>query len=326
MNVHWLIPGGYTAVEELSKSNMASIRMRAGLVAKYAKNLGIKFTAGDIISAHADIVVIGKIGGDCRNGRDNLWISQINEAYQLNKIIILDYTDNHLGDESSHMYEFYNRILPFCSKAVVPSAGMDDLLSNFFNEKIIVIEDPVEIKIIPPRFSNADKDFTLLWFGHGSNISFLLEYLQNDLICNDPFNLVVLTNQYGIGAMSSRQKYLSSKVELTLSEWSMENMVIFSRMCHGCIIPSGVNSLVKSGASSNRLITAFALGLPVSADLLSSYSPFSQYFHHIKASPISEFKDNLDYYYRCAEYAQENFVPMFSEDVISEKWNILFNK
>jgi len=325
MIVHWLTPGRFNAIQELSSSKMASVRMRAGLVAKHAKSMKIEFNAGDILSERTDIVVIGKIGADCENGRDNLWFEQIYKAYLANKIIILDYTDNHLDNPNSRMCNFYKKIIPFCTKSVVPSAGMVDLLMKFYGGKISVIEDPLEVQVMPPQISKPNNDFTLLWFGHGSNVSYLIEYLRNDLICDAEFNLVVLTNQYGINEMRALQESLSSKTKLILSEWSLQNMVSFSKICQGCIIPSGLKSSVKSGASSNRLITAFAMGLPVSADLLSSYSPFSQYFHNIQISPISEFRNDINYYYKCTEDAQKNIVPLFREEVISQKWSALIN-
>jgi hypothetical protein len=85
MFIHWLIPGNYKSVEDLSKSDMASIRMRAGLVGNFAHDIQIKFSAGDHINTNADVIVVGKIGGDCQNGRNNLWIRQLSEAKKQSK-------------------------------------------------------------------------------------------------------------------------------------------------------------------------------------------------------------------------------------------------
>ena len=87
-SVHWLIPGNYKSTEDLYKSNLASIRMRAGLVGKHAHDIQVEFSAGDHINTKADIVVVGKIGGDCQNGRGNLWIKQLSEAKKQSKKII----------------------------------------------------------------------------------------------------------------------------------------------------------------------------------------------------------------------------------------------
>ena len=123
MKIHWLIPGNFKNIEDLYKSNIASIRMRAGLVGKYASDFHMHFTAGDHINFNADIIVVGKIGMDCQNGRDNLWSGYLLEANKKSKKIIIDYTDNHLA-RTSPMYFFYKRILPLCDTAVVPSSYM----------------------------------------------------------------------------------------------------------------------------------------------------------------------------------------------------------
>ena len=104
MVIHWLIPGIYKVVEDLSKSNTASIRMRAGLVGMHAHDIEFKLSAGDHINTKADIVVVGKIGGDCQNGRASLWMNQISQANKQSKKIILDYTDHHLESSSSTIY------------------------------------------------------------------------------------------------------------------------------------------------------------------------------------------------------------------------------
>jgi len=134
MLIHWLIPGNYKAAEDLSKSNLASIRMRAGLVAKYASDILIEFSAGDQIDTMSDVIVVGKIGGDCQNGRANLWIRQLSEAKKQAKKIILDYTDHHLESSSAPMGVFYKNILPLIDKAVVSSTRLSQLLMQFLDK------------------------------------------------------------------------------------------------------------------------------------------------------------------------------------------------
>ena len=101
-------------------------------------------------------------------------------------------------------------------------------------------------------------------------------------------------------------------------------MINASKISHGCLIPSDVNDSIKSGASSNRLITAFALGLPVSAEVLESYAPFTDYFHDIRETPLSGFIKQLALYTKKVETAQGEVVPMFSQEVIAKKWERFF--
>ena len=324
MKIHWLIPGSYKTAEDLIKSNLASIRMRAGLVGKFAHAMQFEFSAGDQINTKADVIVVGKIGGDCLNGRENLWIKQLAEAKKQSKKIILDYTDHHLGSLSSPMGAFYKNILPIINKAVVPSTRISKLLEKKFNQEIIVIEDPVEIQTIYPIMSIPTGEMTLLWFGHATNISYLVNYLQDDFLCDADFRLFVLSNGPGLKELASHQQSLRSTIKLEFVEWSLQNMINASKISHGCLIPSDVNDPSKSGASSNRLITAFALGLPVSAEVLESYAPFTDYFHNVRETPLSAFINQLALYTKKVETAQERVVPMFSQKVIAKKWERFF--
>jgi hypothetical protein len=324
MIVHWLIPGIYRSVEDLSKSNLASIRMRAGLVASNAKNIKIQFSAGDQVNPIADIVVVGKIGGGSQNGRANLWINQISDANKKSKVIILDYTDHRLDLSASPMGIFYNNVLPFIDKSVVSSSRIAHLLAKFFSQEITVIEDPIEIKITPPKYIVPNGEVTLLWFGHATNISYLVNYLQNNFLCDEKFKLIVLSNLPGLEILAFHQQRLRSTIKIEIAEWSLQNMINASKICHGCIIPSDSNDLKKAGVSSNRLITAFALGLPVSADVLDSYAPFSDYFHDIRKTPLSVFFNQLSTYENKVEFAQQTIVPMFSQEELFNKWKNFF--
>jgi hypothetical protein len=151
-----------------------------------------------------------------------------------------------------------------------------------------------------------------------------VNYLQTNLLCDADFRLIVLSNGPGLEMLASHQQHFRSTIRLDLAEWSLQNMINASLVCHGCLIPSDLNDSRKAGASSNRLITAFALGLPVSADVLESYSPFSDYFHNIRDTPLSEFNKQLASYAKKIELAQENVVPMFSQGVLAQKWKSLF--
>ena len=325
MLIHWLIPGNYKSTEDLYKSNLASIRMRAGLVANYASDILIEFSAGDQIDTMSDVIVVGKIGGDCQNGRANLWIRQLSEAKKQAKKIILDYTDHHLESSSAPMGVFYKNILPLIDKAVVSSTRLSQLLMQFLDKEITVIEDPIEIQIMPPKNLISTNEMTLLWFGHATNTSYLVNYLQNNLLCDADFRLIVLSNGPGLEMLASHQQRFRSTISLDLAEWSLQNMINASLVSHGCLIPSDLNDSKKAGASSNRLITAFALGLPVSADVLDSYAPFADYFHNIRDTPLSEFNKQLASYAKKIEFAQDVVVPMFSQGILAQKWKSLFH-
>ena len=324
MNLHWLTPGSIKELKSLHNSNLASVRMRIGIVSENSESMKINFTAGDIAPKNTDILLIGKIGSDCKNGRDQLWTDQINLHHKSSRKVLLDYTDHHLGNYLSPMHNFYKNLIAICDKAVVPSDKMFELLSEHFSGEIQIIEDPIEIQVIPPKKINLCNDLTLLWFGHGSNISFLLEYLNNFELCDLKINLIVLSNNYGIEAIAANRDNLKSRVMIFAEQWSLNNMIKAADLAHACIIPAGIDSSSKVGASSNRLITSFGLGLPVSADNLDSYLPFSNYYHQMRTSPLSDFINNYAMYNEKIQSAQKDIVPIFAKENILKKWGKLF--
>lgn len=325
MNLHWLTPGSFRNLESLHNSNLASVRMRIGLVSENSENMKINFTAGDIAPKNTDLLVVGKIGSDCKNGRDHLWMDQIIKLRKLSRKIIMDYTDHHLGNALSHSHEFYKNLISLCDKVVVPSEKMFELLSEYFTKDIRIIEDPIEIHVIPPKKINSLNEFTLLWFGHSTNVSFLVDYLNNFKLCDSKINLIVLSNKHGIENIIANRSNLNSRVTIYTEQWSLSNMIKAAESAHACIIPAGIDSHSKMGASSNRLITAFSLGLPVSADNLDSYLPFANYYHNMRAESLSTFINNYDFYIEKVNSAQNNIVPLFTKTSILKKWEKLIN-
>lgn len=326
MWVHWLTPGNYNSPNEILFSNLASVRMRIGLVAKYVSNLNINFSAGDIVPVGVDVIVIGKIGSDCKSGREELWYKQIIEATKLSKIIILDYTDHHMGNKKSPMFNFYASVINFSDYVIVPSAGMKDNIEGYYSGSVEIIEDPIEIEINYRNQIIKPVKPKLLWFGHGSNAQYLIDYLNNGDLCDMSIDIYCLTNPYGINLISNSDAAKKNYINLIFSEWSLINMTESVKFCDACIIPSDVNSPFKSGASSNRLITAFALGLPVSASSLKSYIPYSDYYHDLNSSSLSEFIGDIEFYHDCTIRSQKNIVPNYVQWNIFLKWKNLFEK
>ena len=202
---------------------------------------------------------------------------------------------------------------------------MSALLAQFFNNEIDIIEDPIEIESIPSKSPLNHNLFSFLWFGHATNVSYLIKYLQNKTLCDVDFRMYFLSNKQGIELILSENKFFRANIDLNISEWTLQNMIDASKNSDACLIPSDPHDPRKSGVSSNRLITAFALGLPVSADLLKSYIPFSEYFHNLRERPLSEFIEQQELYVNKCLLAQKNIIGHYSNDVIAQKWSSFFN-
>ena len=88
----------------------------------------------------------------------------------------------------------------------------------------------------------------------------------------------------------------------------------------GVIIPGDTNDDRKNGVSHNRLITAFALGLPVAATRYQSYLEFDHQFVDIdNKSEFENFLQNPSLYSSRAEMAQKK-VKNYTQENIAKKW------
>jgi hypothetical protein len=102
-------------------------------------------------------------------------------------------------------------------------------------------------------------------------------------------------------------------------------MISTSKFCDLVIIPSDTKDIKKRGASSNRLITALALGLPVACDLIDSYKEFSNYFTDIRSENFFTLLDTPNIFHGQVIAAQKNIVPQFSQNIICQKWLNFFD-
>jgi hypothetical protein len=321
-HLHWLIPERFSLdLYALKKSKLASIRLRAAPSISSALQLGWKVTYGNSIVDAPSILLIGKIGANDIEVRQALWMDQIYQAKGITKII-LDYTDHHLGFDSP-MSNFYESVIKIVDGCVVPSGSMAKLLLKRFNGSINVIEDPLEISTIPPK-ENSKKPITLLWFGHSSNVDFLVHFLSTGFHVGDHIRLIALSNEAGLSHLTNSNLVSNAKIEFNLAIWSLENMVEAAKIADMCIIPSDLNNPKKVGVSSNRLITALTLGLPTAADNLLSYKEFDSYYCDLHGDNFRELLNDPSRFRQIVIQAQTDLTRRFSMSKIEEDWQTFF--
>jgi len=321
-HIHILIPGTYKTHEELNVSNLASIRLRSAIVAKYLSQHGSTVSVGEFVTEISNIILVGKIGANDIEKRTKLWLDQIQSAKNKNIKIFVDYTDHHLGFESP-MRIFYESALKLADYIITSSNYLKILLNNFYSKEIFVIPDAIEVPVLSPKISKTNN---ILWFGHASNIQYLINFIEKYTKPNDVCKLIILSNDNGLNILSNHQFQNSVGFEIELKKWSVEGLIAASKISDICIIPSDPADPRKSGASSNRLITSIALGLPTAAEMLPSYEEFSKYFFNIRSNSIfnimsdsssSEFK-------KLISEAQQKIVPKFLPEAIGQQWIELF--
>ncbi len=102
-------------------------------------------------------------------------------------------------------------------------------------------------------------------------------------------------------------------------------MIRASRLSDACIIPTNNSDPKKNGASSNRLITGLALGLPVAAGNLDSYSDFKKYYVEINSPEFDILLRDPSIFHDQVRSAQIEVIPRFSFENIKSEWLRLLN-
>lgn len=326
ISVEWLLPNTSADLEDLKKSNLASIRLRAAVCMHTLKDNDCETTFGDAQhDSTASTLIVGKLDFTSDTGRPQRWLKHISTARKRGARIVIDYTDHHLETETAADH-FYRMALIGADLVICPSTRLAHLIRPFYKGQIKVIEDPIEVPIVPPRACQQQVK-TALWIGHSTNLPYLLEFLCNDLVISEPIRLIAMTNAYPLSEKYARmldQPHLAD-LEICVVPWSLSDMVAVASISDVCWIPTGLHSKRKSGASSNRLLTALALGLPVAADELESYLPFRKYFASLRTPEFSIFMHAPDAYFEQVSEAQALIAQHYTQDAIGRQWLAALN-
>ena len=315
-SIHWLVPHKVKEPKDISLSNLASIRLRTSLF-----NLPIfseyKLSINETIDNlnNIDYLFISKFS----NKREDLitnWLEIIKNHRNNNKNIFFDYTDHHLPEESL-AGNFYRESLKTNDQIITSSQKLKNYLSADY-KNITIIEDPIEIEIQKVK---KNKDSSFLFFGHHSNLKYLFN-LINNWNYKIQSNLIIQTSEEGMNEIRNQSQYISKPHNLNIQFqlWSVGNMIKVSKNVSGVIIPGDINDDRKNGVSHNRLITAFALGLPVAATRYESYLEFEHQFVDIDDRiEFENFLKNPSLYSTRAEMAQKK-VKNYTQGNIAKKW------
>jgi len=322
MHVHILIKGAYKTLEDLQISHLASIRLRTAIIAKYLPQQGSTVSFGETIPETSNIIFVGKIGADDIKKKEKLWLNQMKSAKNKNIKIFLDYTDHHLAFESE-LRTFYESALKLTDYITAPSDHLKILLNNYFSKEIFVIPDPIEVPVLSPKISKTNG---ILWFGHATNIVYLINFLEECPASYEVFKLIVVSSDVALNFLANHKFQKKIRFKVSLQRWSLKALIEASKISDICIIPSDYNDPKKSGVSSNRLITSLALGLPTVAEIMPSYAEFSKYFFNIRSNSLIETMSNSSSsgFRKLISEAQQKIIPKFLPRAIAHQWIELF--
>lgn len=320
-SIEWLIPITSTSPQELKKSNLASIRLRAAVCIEALINNHCNAAFSDAKNAStASTLIVGKLDFTSDPARPQRWLQHIESARQRGARIVIDYTDHHL-ETGTAADLFYRTAFDSADLAICSSTRLAQLIHPYFKGPIQMIEDPIEVPIVPPVTRNQDAK-TALWVGHSTNLPYLLDFLCNELSLTVPMRLIAMTNAYPLAEKDASRlsKPHLKNLEICFVPWSLPDMVTVAALSDVCWIPAGLKSKRKSGASSNRLLTALALGLPVAADELESYLPFRKYFASLHTPEFSTMMHKPEQFFDQVIEAQIHIAQHYTQEAIGRQW------
>lgn len=320
--VQWLISSRDSNLAALASSNLASIRLRSVVSMRVALDENVTSTADREAERDTEILVVGKVDAVTDTNRPARWLSYMQQAKDRNCKIILDYTDHHI-DGKPVMRDFYLKALHLADHVTTSSPKLANNIGATWKGGVTVIEDPIEVDFIPPKTERTSQ-LTALWFGHASNLQYLFDFIQSEWRLLEPLRLIVMTNFFDQNAFDQKMKSAPKNLEMVVVPWSLQDMQTVAGICDFCIIPAGMNDARKNGVSSNRLLTALALGLPTAADNVDSYLSFSEYFTDIRSSDLEQFISHPHQQSDLVKKAQSAIAKTHTIEAIGHQWLKLF--
>ena len=315
-NIHWLVPFKTNHNQEVLNSNLASIRLRSGLFTlPIFKDYKVIFSENINNLDNLDYLFVGKIGAN-REDLVELWVDYINLFREKNTDIFFDYTDHHLGQKNL-IGDFYKKTIRSHDYIIASSNKLKSHLIASY-KKITIIEDPIEIDL---QKISRNKNSIFLFYGHPTNLNYLFNLIPT-WDNSKEYTLIIQTSEVGLKIIQEQSKFIKkpNNLNIELQYWSVENMIKASKNVSGVIIPGDINDDRKNGVSHNRLITAFALGLPIAATRYQSYLEFDHQFVDIdNKSEFENFLQNPSLYSSRVEMAQKK-VKNYTQENIAKKW------
>ncbi len=320
----WLCATPAKHLADLEQSNLASVRLRTAVGIRASNALGrFNLISDGRTSTATQVVVVGKIDYISDPERPARWLRRLRELKARGAAVMIDYTDHHLSMQTPAA-DFYRHAFPLADTILTSSLKLCEHVRRHTGQQAVVIHDPIEVPIQVPVARNNPVQ-TLLWFGHASNLPYLLDYLLARYSSNQNRRLILMTNLHPLPdhIVETLNSPNLSALDIHVIPWSVNDMITAARLSDLCIIPAGVADPRKSGASSNRLLTALALGLPTAADMLDSYIPFSNYFTDLQHVNLDRMLEKPEQFFPAIKDAQQLIANEHTLSAAQKQWQQL---
>lgn len=315
MRILWCVSGLASPLDsamEFTASSMASHRYRVGYPSLYLERLGHEngfLTLSDALPARGlpetDCAVFSKITAPGPQYFAGVRDATIRAARQLQAAgipIIVDVCDFHFfpGEPRG---ETVRELMAVADVVTCNSREMATMVKEAVPDcpRVVVVPDPVEQQRKAPssppdlsavkKLSRArallgrlagraqDAVVRLLWFGHPSNMEYLLRHLKpiSLLAQRVRCRLTLCTGDHPqlASRLAAARKEAGDVLDIRFLEWSMQTIGQALLDADMVVIPGDPSDPVKRAAGNNRLIEAIWAGRFVVANALPSYREFS---------------------------------------------------
>jgi len=196
------------------------------------------------------------------------------------------YSDN-LADQRSPIGIFYRDLISFAKVVICPSEAMLSYVRRWMkpSQHHAVIEDPLQVSRRAFQDLDVSKPGRVIWFGHSSNLPFLLRELPGLMSkCEAAagYELTVLSDPAACDKVKLLMANQSQRRPWTLRivPWQVDRQPMQLEYeldrAHIALIPSDPKDPRKAAVSHNRLVDALQAGCIVVASSVQSYKELAK--------------------------------------------------
>ena len=278
--------------------SLASHRMRVLKPAELLSKAGHEVTISDKPDQMVHWNIFGKhLNNDLNNAKSMQGVTKI----------AFDVVDDHFEGQ---MGSYYQEMCGFADVVLTPSDNMKSLVEAYTHTAVEVVKEPITMPYYKAGLWDID---SLMWFGHISNISPLVNELES---IPDRYDLEVITNAVVEGGDFTSLKWRQGLVEERLKTINI------------VLLPIDLNRRGSVYKSTNRAVDALRAGKVVITNSVDVYGELEDYI--IISDTIAEGLEYYSTHYSTVlenvqagqKYVQENY----NDIKVLEDWNKILTK
>ncbi len=296
---HSLSPCGDVTRETLEKGSfLASVRLQLAPACHASQSLGLQPQVLALRSEKPEqlhllgnpkLCIVGKLSHPDPSYQYRIVMANLAAVARLRRKgvpIGVIYSDN-LADQASPVGIFYRDLLSFARSVICPSEAMLPYVRRWMQpgQHHAVIEDPVQVARKPFRALDVSKPCRVIWFGHSTNLAYLLRELPGLMSKCEAAASYELTILSDPAACNRVKLFMANQIQrrrwtLRIVPWQVDGQPTQLEYelgrAHIAFIPSDPKDPRKAAVSHNRLVDALQAGCIVVASSVQSYKELAK--------------------------------------------------